>query len=77
MKREDVEVAIHDNLSSHEAYISALYRHKPALTEALDAMWSRNTWSAWRFLSVSSARTSKSWMRCASRNVDLGTLFEN
>ena len=32
------EVAIHDNLSSHEAYISALYRHKPALTEALDAM---------------------------------------
>ena len=32
------EVAIHDHLSSHEAYISALYRHKPELTEALDAM---------------------------------------
>ena len=35
------EVAIHDHLSSHEAYISALYRHKPALTEALDAMVER------------------------------------
>lgn len=32
------EVVIHNNLSSHEAYISALYRHKPALTEALGSM---------------------------------------
>ena len=32
------EVIIHDNLSSHEAYMAALYRHKPALTEALDKM---------------------------------------
>ena len=32
------EVVIHDNLSSHEAYMAALYRHKPALTEALDKM---------------------------------------
>ena len=35
------EVAIHDHLSSHEASISALYRHRPALTEALDAMVER------------------------------------
>lgn len=32
------EVYIHDNLSSHEAYIMALYRHQPALTEALKVM---------------------------------------
>lgn len=35
------EVYIHDNLSSHEAYIVALYRHRPELTEALRAMVDR------------------------------------
>ncbi len=35
------EVSIHDHLSAHEAYIAALYRHKPELTEALDALVSR------------------------------------
>lgn len=35
------EVYIHDNLSSHEAYIVALYRHMPELTEALRAMVDR------------------------------------
>ncbi len=32
------EVYIHDNLSAHEAYIMSLYRHQPALTEALRKM---------------------------------------
>ena len=32
------EVFIHDNLSSSEAYIMALYRHKPRLTESLKAL---------------------------------------
>lgn len=35
------EVYIHDNLSSHEAYIMALYRHRPELTDAIKAMVDR------------------------------------
>lgn len=37
------EVYIHDNLSSHEAYIMALYRHQPALTESIKAIVDRYT----------------------------------
>lgn len=37
------EVYIHDNLSSHEAYIMALYRHQPALTDSIKAMVDRYT----------------------------------
>ena len=32
------EVYIHDHLTSHEAYITALYRHKPGLVPALKSM---------------------------------------
>ena len=32
------EVVIHDNLSVHEAYISAMYRHRPMLAEKLNEM---------------------------------------
>lgn len=32
------EVYIHDNLTSHEAYMMALYRYNPALTTAMKAM---------------------------------------
>lgn len=35
------EVYIHDHLSSHEAYIMALYRHKTALVEAMKGMVDR------------------------------------
>ena len=32
------EVTIHDNLSSHEAYIEAMYRHRPATVQRLKEM---------------------------------------
>lgn len=35
------EVVIHDNLSVHEAYISAMYRHRPMLAEKLNEMAQR------------------------------------
>lgn len=37
------EVYIHDNLSSHEAYIMALYRHRTALSAAIKTMVDRYT----------------------------------
>ena len=40
------EVAIHEHLSSHEAYITALYRHDQRLVDSLNAMVSRYVESA-------------------------------